>query len=76
LFFIKNLIVITSKCDNTQSGQCFSYPSYKCCQGCNVIEEDASGKWGIENNEWCGIKDSCFDSNTQIDNPSNGNCLI
>jgi len=64
--------LITSKCDNSQSGQCFSYPSYKCCQGCNVIEEDASGKWGIENNEWCGIKDSCFDSNTQIDNPSNG----
>jgi len=34
-----------------------------CCQGCNVIEEDASGKWGVENNQWCGIKDSCFGNN-------------
>ncbi|OUM61937.1 Non-catalytic module family DOC2, partial [Piromyces sp. E2] len=28
---------------------------YNCCNGCNVIEIDNDGKWGVENDEWCGI---------------------
>jgi len=32
---------------------------YKCCYTCEVQSEDDDGKWGIENNEWCGISSSC-----------------
>eukprot|EP00833_Pecoramyces_ruminatium_P018216 jgi/Orpsp1_1/1192248/evm.model.d7180000091696.1 len=32
---------------------------YKCCKGCNVILSDSTGKWGVENNQWCGIDTSC-----------------
>ena len=28
---------------------------YNCCKSCNVVYEDADGKWGTENNDWCGI---------------------
>ncbi|OUM63650.1 Non-catalytic module family DOC2, partial [Piromyces sp. E2] len=39
---------------------CWSEPlGYSCCKGCNTQYEDASGKWGIENNKWCGIPSSC-----------------
>ncbi|KAG4100190.1 hypothetical protein H8356DRAFT_1290219 [Neocallimastix lanati (nom. inval.)] len=37
---------------------------YNCCSGCNVEIEDDSGKWGIENNQWCGIDNNiCGKSN-------------
>ncbi|ORX84139.1 alpha/beta-hydrolase [Anaeromyces robustus] len=52
--------IIPSKCKGEELNQCFSYPEYICCEGCNVIEETAEGKWGIEKNQWCGIKSSCF----------------
>jgi len=32
---------------------------YPCCKGCTVLETDLDGKWGIENNQWCGIPSSC-----------------
>ncbi|KAG4092850.1 hypothetical protein H8356DRAFT_1701549 [Neocallimastix lanati (nom. inval.)] len=28
---------------------------YSCCQGCQVVEVDNDGNWGIENDQWCGI---------------------
>jgi len=34
---------------------------YKCCKYCNVEYEDEEGKWGLENDEWCGIKKSSCD---------------
>ncbi|ORX78403.1 glycoside hydrolase [Anaeromyces robustus] len=36
-----------------------SKDGYPCCKGCSVTYEDASGKWGVENNAWCGIDSSC-----------------
>ncbi|ORX61237.1 hypothetical protein BCR36DRAFT_341733 [Piromyces finnis] len=42
---------------------------YKCCQKCDIVTEDNSGKWGIENNEWCGIDDSVCNNNS-----SNASC--
>jgi len=36
---------------------------YPCCSSANVpvVSEDSSGKWGIENNNWCGIpKETCW----------------
>jgi hypothetical protein len=38
--------------------KCWAYArNYKCCSNPNtkVETEDKYGKWGIENNEWCGI---------------------
>jgi len=35
---------------------------YSCCRGCNVVLTDSSGKWGVENNDWCGIDDSFCNS--------------
>jgi len=32
---------------------------YDCCEGCEVAYTDADGKWGYENDEWCGIKEDC-----------------
>jgi len=32
---------------------------FNCCNGCTVTYTDASGKWGVENNQWCGIDSSC-----------------
>ncbi|KAG4097649.1 hypothetical protein H8356DRAFT_940715 [Neocallimastix lanati (nom. inval.)] len=32
---------------------------YHCCKLCNISYSDDSGDWGVENNEWCGIPDSC-----------------
>jgi hypothetical protein len=36
---------------------------YPCCSSADiqVVSEDSSGKWGIENNNWCGIpKETCW----------------
>ncbi|ORX76513.1 exocellobiohydrolase [Anaeromyces robustus] len=30
-------------------------PQYPCCNGCDVKYTDNSGKWGVENNNWCKI---------------------
>ncbi|OUM64778.1 Non-catalytic module family DOC2, partial [Piromyces sp. E2] len=32
---------------------------YPCCNECNVVLVDETGRWGVENNDWCGISDSC-----------------
>jgi len=41
-----------------------SKDGYQCCKGCNVEYTDDSGKWGVENGNWCGIDDSvCGQSN-------------
>jgi len=39
-----------------------SKDGYSCCKGCTVVFEDGSGKWGVENNQWCGIDSSCNSS--------------
>jgi len=41
-----------SKCWSESQG-------YSCCKGCRIIYEDESGKWGVENDDWCGIEQSC-----------------
>ncbi|ORX85415.1 hypothetical protein BCR32DRAFT_196871, partial [Anaeromyces robustus] len=56
-------------CDKTEpqpepqpepTDECFSIKlGYPCCNTCNVSTTDQDGSWGIENNQWCGIKDSC-----------------
>lgn len=36
--------------------ECWSRPlGFLCCNSCNVLFTDESGKWGVENNYWCGI---------------------
>jgi len=42
---------------------------YNCCKGCDAIYTDESGDWGVENNNWCGIPNSCKSGNT-----SNATC--
>jgi len=32
---------------------------YSCCKTCSVFFTDNDGKWGIENNNWCGIPSTC-----------------
>jgi len=36
---------------------------YDCCKSCEVTYEDADGKWGVENNNWCGIDDDKCNGN-------------
>jgi arabinoxylan arabinofuranohydrolase len=34
---------------------------YPCCSECiNAYAEDADGKWGIENDNWCGLLSHCI----------------
>jgi len=42
----------------TQKNDCFSYPEYPCCTGNTVVYTDSQGSWGVENDNWCGIKGS------------------
>jgi len=67
--FIKiNNKVQKSKCNkDDEANQCFSFPDYPCCESCEVVEEDKDGKWGIEKNSWCGLKDSCSKSDDKND---------
>ncbi|OUM61183.1 Non-catalytic module family DOC2, partial [Piromyces sp. E2] len=41
---------------------CFSEKlGYSCCKNTKeVVYTDADGKWGVENNNWCGIEDDCW----------------
>jgi len=32
---------------------------FPCCEGNKVVYTDEDGEWGVENNIWCDIKDSC-----------------
>ncbi|OUM65417.1 Non-catalytic module family DOC2, partial [Piromyces sp. E2] len=43
---------------------------YKCCDGCDIIYEDNDGKWGVENDNWCGISNACksLDVDVDVDN--------
>jgi len=51
----------TSTNDKTpDSSSCWSEEQgYQCCSGCDIVYEDNTGFWGVENNEWCGINSSC-----------------
>jgi len=35
---------------------CYGYP---CCSHCDIALTDNKGVWGVENNQWCGIKETC-----------------
>jgi len=41
-----------------------SKDGYPCCKDCTVYFEDESGKWGVENENWCGIDTSCSNNNS------------
>ena len=57
-----------SKCNkDDEANKCFSFPVFPCCEGCDVVTEDEEGKWGIEKNSWCGLKDSCNKSDDKSD---------
>jgi len=46
----------------TSNLECFATKiqgNYHCCKGCDVVYTDSDGDWGFENDEWCGIMDSC-----------------
>ncbi|ORX43422.1 hypothetical protein BCR36DRAFT_415602 [Piromyces finnis] len=46
--------------DIVEDKECWSLKQgYSCCRGCKVQTKDEYGKWGIENNEWCGIQSYC-----------------
>jgi len=51
--------------------KCFSFPSYPCCEGCDVVEKDSDGSWGIEKDSWCGLKESCQGKDGKGDKDSN-----
>jgi len=50
--------------NNNNNESCWATSQgYKCCSQCGeVFYVDESGKWGIENNEWCGLLTSCNNS--------------
>jgi len=57
------LIGIPACLSENTNKQCFSLPTYPCCEGKKVIFTDEKGRdWGKENGKWCGIEstNSCF----------------
>jgi hypothetical protein len=41
---------------------------YPCCKtNCDVVVTDGDGDWGVENDEWCGISNSCGKSSASED---------
>jgi len=54
---------VNENSNNAVAEECWSEKQgYSCCKNeCNVFYTDAEGnKWGVENNQWCGIiKSSC-----------------
>eukprot|EP00833_Pecoramyces_ruminatium_P005376 jgi/Orpsp1_1/1179408/evm.model.c7180000069214.1 len=38
---------------------CKEIPDYGCCESCDVVLTDEDARWGVENNDWCVIRDSC-----------------
>ncbi|ORX80543.1 hypothetical protein BCR32DRAFT_220853 [Anaeromyces robustus] len=53
------IIAIVSALVGMTKAECWSEKEgYPCCTGCDVVYEDASGKWGVEGDNWCGIEDS------------------
>jgi len=50
------IITVVSALVGMAQAACWSsVMGYDCCQSCDVAYEDATGKWGVENNNWCGI---------------------
>ncbi|OUM57523.1 Non-catalytic module family DOC2, partial [Piromyces sp. E2] len=39
---------------------------YPCCNSCDAYYQDNDGKWGVENNNWCGIPSNCSSSATCV----------
>jgi len=37
----------------------FIKDGYECCSDCNVVITDEIGRWGVENDDWCGIPYNC-----------------
>jgi len=51
---------LTPYSESSNDETCWSEKlGYPCCKSCNVYDTDADGKWGIENNQWCGIQSNC-----------------
>jgi len=50
IFFLKSISVFADTCFSQRLG-------YPCCKGNEVLYTDNDGKWGVENDEWCGIED-------------------
>jgi len=52
--------------EQKQDNSCWSTAlGYPCCDTCvSVSFEDGDGKWGIQNDDWCGLQKSCFANNT------------
>jgi hypothetical protein len=52
---------ITPYSEQLNENSCWSeILGYLCCSECiKVVEVDSNGKWGIENNHWCGIPTFC-----------------
>lgn len=53
----------TTKVTEPTSSSCWSKKlGYECCAGCSVAYTDSDGEWGLENDQWCGIPDTCKSS--------------
>jgi len=63
----------SKKPEQTNGNSCFTERKnlgYKCCQFCDIVYTDNDGDYGFENNDWCGIADSCYKSNDDEKHPN------
>jgi len=67
LYFFLLILYIIKEISINEDKECHSLPFYPCCASCDVVRETDEGEWGIENDEWCGIKESCNTVNVEIE---------
>jgi len=59
------LLAATLTYKKVSAASCFAEAQgYNCCKGCTVVFTDESGDWGVENNQWCGIPNTCNGSSS------------
>ncbi|ORX40428.1 hypothetical protein BCR36DRAFT_364604 [Piromyces finnis] len=62
--------------NNNDDDECWaSEQGYDCCESCNVVFVEENGqKWGVENNQWCGIQDSVCEAEEDVCQSSDYGC--
>ncbi|ORX82454.1 hypothetical protein BCR32DRAFT_292615 [Anaeromyces robustus] len=59
-FSKKQWCSLTPSKESVDDATCWSKDyGYPCCKSCFVFEETEEGKWGYEDNHWCGIQSFC-----------------
>jgi aryl-phospho-beta-D-glucosidase BglC (GH1 family) len=55
----RNILLLISSLVVAAADSCLDKYGYRCCSTCTISYTDDTGNWGVENDEWCIVEDSC-----------------